>query len=161
MVVTQHLHIGDFIEVDNEKYKQVYAFGNFSESILSEYLELGLSGGRSLEISDSHMVYIPGNEFVPNSTIQVKVELVDGNGSATNVLSVKKKVCQRAYATFTPDGDVVVHGVRASSFITLQDSETVNVSGIYTGLNFQFPTHIVERPYQLWCLHLYNCKEAQ
>ena len=79
------LPVGDVIKVDNAKYEPVYAFSHRSESIRREYLELGLAGGRSLEISDSHMVCVPGNKFVPASTIQVGDELVDGNGSTTKV----------------------------------------------------------------------------
>ena len=155
------LPVGDVIKVDNAKYEPVYAFSHRSESIRREYLELGLAGGRSLEISDSHMVCVPGNKFVPASTIQVGDELVDGNGSSTKVLSVKKIVRQGAYAPFTPAGTLVVNGVRASSFIALQDSETLKIAGIDTGLTFQFLAHTFERPHRLWCLHLSNCEEVQ
>ena len=74
---------------------------------------------------------------------------------------MKKIVLQGAYAPFTPAGAVVVNGVRASSFIALQDSETLKIAGIDTGLTFQFLAHTFERPHRLWCRHLSNCEEVQ
>jgi hypothetical protein len=43
----------------------------------------------------------------------------------------------------------------------LQDSETLKIAEIDTGLTFQFLAHTFERPHRLWCLHLSNCEEVQ
>lgn len=66
---------------------------------------------------------------------------------------------QGAYAPFTASGIVIVNGVKASSFIAVQESETQKAAGIDTGLALQFLAYAFEMPHRMWFQYLSACTE--
>jgi hypothetical protein len=155
------LKLGDKVLVQGGKYEPVYSFGHHSQEVEALYLKFVTTAARSLELSKEHMVFIEGGRSVPASYVKVGDKLVLADGELATVKAIRVVQKQGAYAPFTASGTVIVNGVKASSFVSFQDSETLQVAGIDTGLTFQFLEHTFERPHRLWCRYVSSCTYEQ
>lgn len=58
----------------------------------------------------------------------------------------------------SPSGTISVDGVKASSFVSLQnDSSVLTVAGISTGLSHQWVARTFEFPHRVWCTGVSTC----
>lgn len=160
-VAMKDINLGDKVLVQGGKYEGVYSFGHRDIETEANYLKFVTSAGHVLEISEAHMVFVEGGRSVPASSIRVgdKVELADDG--LTTIQSIKVVLRQGAFAPFTPSGTVVVNGVKASTFIAFQNSESLKIAGIDTGITFQFLGHAYESRQRLWCKYLSSCTDEQ
>jgi hypothetical protein len=119
------LKVGAIVKVGtNDAYSRVYAFGHRDEHMLGHYLRMTLQDGRFVELSPDHLIFVR-ERAVPASMIQVGDELVDGKtSSCVEVRSIKKISRQGAYAPFTTTGSIVVNGILASTYVSLQENST-------------------------------------
>jgi Hint module len=160
-VAMKDIKLGDKVLVQGGKYEAVYSFGHRAKDTEGHYLKFVTTTGHVLEISEAHMVFVEGGRCVPASSVRIgdKVELAD-DGLAI-IQSIKVVLRQGAFAPFTASGTVIVNGVKASSFIAFQNSESLKIGGIDTGITFQFLGHAYESPQRLWCQYLSSCTDEQ
>lgn len=160
-VAMKDIKLGDRIMVESGKYEPVYSFGHHAPHVMAEYVQLITASTMLLELSTDHMVFVDGGRSVPASHVKAGDKLELASGLFDDVHSVKSVVRKGAYAPFTASGSVVVNGVKASSFIAFQDSETLKIAGVDTKLSFQFLAHTFEAPHRMWCLYFSACLEEQ
>ena len=157
-VLMRNVKLGDKILVQGGKYEPVYSFGHHSEHAEHRYLKL-VAPGRTLEISKDHLVFVEGGRVVPASSVKVgdKLQLADGELASVEAIEDSRKL--GAYAPFTASGKVVVNGVVASSFTSLQGSENLKIGSIDTGLSYHFLACAFEMPHRMWCQYASACRE--
>jgi hypothetical protein len=160
MVAMQDLKLGDHVLVEQNKYEPIYSFGHFDPHVSAQYLQLR-TPSTELEISKDHMVFVDNTGAIgaiPASAVKVGDKVVMASGSVEAVVDIKSVVRKGAFAPFTPSGTVVVNGVKASSFVSFQESSSVLViGGVSTGLSYQWLAHTFELPHRVWCSYVGDC----
>lgn len=149
------LRVGDQVLVAPPKtFERVYGFGHFENGFDSptnyDYLLLQMTNGVSLEISEEHMVFLQDGRVIPALTVKVGDIMHD---TSQIVKSITRVTRRGAYAPFTPSGTIVVNGVKASSFIAFQESSTLVVFRVDTGISFQWLARTFEFPHRMWCTY--------
>lgn len=146
------VQLGDEVLTASGKFEAVYSFGHFHDSMQATYVQFLPS---MLELSADHMVFLMDETTpVPASMVRVGDSLAPGGETVTSINSI---VRNGVYAPFTPSGTLIVNGIAASSYIALQeDSATLKIAGISTGLSFQWLAHTFQFPQRIWC-HTISC----
>lgn len=167
------LQVGDHVRVNaNGEYQRVYTFGHRDEDLSSEFLQFLPS---KLELSPSHMVLVErkagdssgialslsGRNYamMPASLVgvgDILVRVVNSDEermySREAVTAIRKVVRKGAFAPFTPSGTIVVNGVIASSYVSLQEnSHVLSIQGIPTTFSIQWLSHNFLTIHRLWC----------
>jgi hypothetical protein len=152
----QDLQVGDLVKDGADSYSRVYSFGHYHQDVRSTYLQLFVSTKNApLEISSDHMVYIAqGGETkaVPAGSVAIGDELVLKDGEASSaVVKIQSVVRNGAFAPFTESGKLVVSGVLASSFVSMEpESGDVIMFGIKFA-SHQWLAHVFQTPHRLYC----------
>ena len=150
------LELGDVVPDGNRKYEPVYSFGHrISNHILDSYLQIRTESTQ-LQISEQHIVLVMRNDArktLPANLVQ-RGDLVEVRDKLEAVQDIRKVYGGGAYAPFTPSGVLVVNNVQVSCFASLQESETIVIYGVDTGLTHQWLARVVELPHRVWCYHL-------
>jgi len=160
ITLMKDLQVGDKVLAANGEYQTVYSFMHHHKFKPSSYLQIYTDSPLEgpLEISSEHMVFLDGKKNpVPASQIKVGDKLAAQYDTAT-VSKIKNVMRDGLYAPVTADGTLVVNGILASSFITFQDSDTLEIGG-YKVISYQLLEHMWEMPHRVLCLGLKNfCK---
>jgi Hint module len=109
---------GDRVHVGRGQFSEVFMFTHKSADVAADFIviDAALSGAR-LRVTPGHYLYV--NEgLAAASTVVVgdAIELADG--SVDTVAAVSSAVLQGLYNPQTLQGDIVVDGVRASTYTT-------------------------------------------
>jgi hypothetical protein len=156
----KHVKIGDYVKVDdsnkNYKYSMVYSFGHFDEHVVASYLEISWAGNvnkKPLLISPDHLVFVEGHGAIPASTVKIGDRLDSNGGFDATVTSIKRVSRVGAYAPFTKEGTLLVNGIRASSYITLQPNASHLVVGGMnaTWMDMHALGHLSQAPHRVIC----------
>jgi hypothetical protein len=62
-----------------------------------------------------------------------------------------------AFAPFTPSGTILVNGIKASTYVSFQDSPVVKIGSFETPLTYQWAAHAFEFPHRLYCNYFSQC----
>jgi len=158
-VPMKNIKLGDKVLVDGtNNYEPVYSFGHRNPSQTVEFLKIS-TVSHQIALSGDHMVFLEEGKSIPASHVKVGDTLQlakNGNEQVINTERIKKK---GVFAPFTSSGTIIVDGVKASTFVAFQDSDTLILSGLDTGISYQFIAHTFEMPHRLWCRHLSACLE--
>ena len=157
-VLMRNVKLGDKVLVHGGKYEPVYSFGHHSEHAEHRYLKL-VAHGSSLEISYDHLVFVEGGRAVPASSVKIGDKLLLADGALASVEAIEASTKQGAYAPFTSSGTVVVNGVTASSFVSVQGTANLEIGSIDTGLSLHFLAHAFEMPHRMWCQYVSACSK--
>jgi hypothetical protein len=149
-VKMKELSIGDEVRTVGNRFEPVYSFGHYSPGAKGRYLKILPF---ELEVTRDHMVFLEGGAAVPASMLQVGNRLKDGR-EITGVRSVES---QGAFSPFTYSGTIVVNGVLASSFISLQGTQYLSIGGYAMPLSHQWLSYSFESAHRIWCRYLVNC----
>jgi hypothetical protein len=126
------LRVGDEVQVDTgdkihpAKYEAVYAFALRDPELVTDFLQIFTTENGQhrppLEITKLHLVHVEGHSYpVQASTIRSGDVLFGDRGTRLTVTNVKSVVRQDgAYAPLTPSGKIVVDGIQASAYASLQ-----------------------------------------
>lgn len=159
-VMMRDIKLGDKVLVQGGKYESVYSFGHHARNTETQYLKL-VTSDRFLDISKDHLVFVEGGRSVPASSVKVGDKLLLADGGLDSVVAISVTTKQGAFGPFTASGTVVVNGVTASNFVTLQDSENVKFGSIDTGFSYHFLAHTFEMPHRMWCQYVSACREEK
>lgn len=145
------VQVGDRVKVDDGKYEPIYAFGHKNAEASSVFLQITTENNRNiLEISKDHMVTIEGSRSVPASMVKLGDKLVTGAGDLVAVKTISNVFRKGIYAPFTYSGTIEVNGVKASTYVSLQeDAEFLTIGNFETPFSHQWLSHSVMLPFRL------------
>jgi hypothetical protein len=147
------LKIGDMAQTGEGEFSRIYSFGHFSHHSKSEYLQLHIEGqGRPLEITKEHLVFVETRGPVPAFAVLSGDRLKMADKDVAEVTKITKVNRVGAFAPFTESGTIVVNGVLASSYVTLQDDESGSfVVGDTKIFPMHWLAHSLQAPHRLIC----------
>ena len=151
------LQVGDYIQDGEASFSRVYTFGHYDKEVKGSYLQI-FSGDDSLalELSPEHMVYAgKGRQAVPAGSLQVGDLLLLERGSFVSITNIQTVRRRGAYAPFTESGKLVVNGVMASSYISLDHG----LSKSKAMISDQWLAHVFQAPHRL-CTRFGGCAES-
>jgi len=113
--------IGDEVRVARELFSEVYFWGHKdAETVSRNYVRIALESGRALTISRNHLVYANG-KLLRADEVAVGDLLVDADVGASAVVQIETGVAKKGlYNPHTVHGDIVVDGVIASTYTSVQ-----------------------------------------
>jgi hypothetical protein len=130
--------------------------------VWANYLRLVTVSGMQLEISKEHLIFVDGRGAVPASHVKPGDKVYVSQPDDLDVVnSVGTVIRKGVYAPFTPSGSIVVNGVQASTFVSLQDSPYLLIGGVSTGISYQWMEHTSELPHRLSCGHVASCDNEE
>jgi len=151
-VTMKKLQLGARVLTQSGTYEPVYAFGHKNPTKTAEFLQLQTAAS-SLEMTGGHLVFLEGKTNpVRADSIKVGDVLQGENAKVTKIGSVQR---DGVYSPLTPSGTVVVDGIVASSYISLQkdSNEFVELQGGFsTFMSFHDGIHMVLSPYRMFCM---------
>lgn len=142
------LQVGDYVLAENNQYERVYSFGHRDVARKSEFLQLLPS---KLELSKDHMLFVQGNDVaIPASMVKTGDILSDG----VAVEAIRTVIRAGVYTPYTPSGKIVVNGVVASNYISLQNSDMLMVGSFKTPFSHHWLDHAFQTPHRIWCHYM-------
>ena len=141
-VTMEHLQVGDRVFTGGS-YQTVYSFAHLDKTKVTEFIQIETDAGNSLEATSAHFVFVDGKAApVRADSIQVG-DALEG-AIVTKIGSVQKK---GVYAPLTLDGQLVVDGVKASNYVSLEQID----DGSILGKNLHTFSHVGIAPFRLFC----------
>mmetsp|Transcript_3389 Transcript_3389/g.5574 ORF Transcript_3389/g.5574 Transcript_3389/m.5574 type:complete len:459 (+) Transcript_3389:75-1451(+) len=171
-VSMKNLQIGDMVKTSSYgqahrgySFEPVYSFGHYAPNTVEHFLQLHVMGDTApLQITADHLLAIKYIGFVPASTVMVGDILVGGfDDHELVVVAIKTVKARGLFAPFTPSGTIVVNGVVASSFVTLQPNTSTLLSliGGRFELSHQWIAHTFEFPHRVACHYMGSCPREE
>ena len=157
LVPLQNLELGEKVLVDNDVFERVYSFGHKQDDVMVDFVQIAIEDATFrvvlLELSHQHMVLVNGGHYLPALMIRVgHVVKLAANGSHGTVRSISTVRRKGAYAPFTASGTLVVNGVVVSTFIAMQESETLRLGQWSSPFSFQWLARTSEAPHRVACM---------
>jgi hypothetical protein len=154
-VLMEDLKIGDHVLVGGgSSYEPIYSFGHRLRDASHEYLRIKASS-TEVEVSAEHLLFVKDRGPIPASQVEVGDSLLNESEEELKVHSVTTIMAHGVFAPFTPSGRIIVGGVLASSFVSLDNSPTLQILGVE--FTYHWLSHIFESPHRLVCHHLGQC----
>jgi len=160
-VSMQDLKVGDSVQTSSG-FQPVYSFGHYDLKSSTDFLMVHTNQNEknALEITKDHLLFLQDQDTpITAGSIKVgdRLQTEDKEGATvTKIGSVRK---QGLYAPLTASGTVVVDGILASSYVTLQGSQDdaafVHVQGVKTWVSQQQFVHLLLAPHRLLCTGLF------
>lgn len=148
------LQVGDKVLTSSNKYQPVYSFGHYNPEKQAEFRQL-YTADTVLELTAEHLVFLKDQaQPVRADSLQVGDSLRGQHGKGQIITKIDTVVRQGLYAPFTPEGTVVVDGIVASSYISLQEGKNfVELkSGSLPQLSQHGYVHMGLSPMRLLCM---------
>ena len=152
LISMDELRIGDKVLVDGDnQYETVYGFGHRDKNIKADYLKINTNANtKPLVISKAHLLFIEGGLAVPASSLSVGDQVILDNNGLGTVTSINTAKSDGIYAPFTMSGTIVVNGIKASSFVAMQEDKwQLHLGGIPTPISFHWIAFVFEASHRL------------
>jgi Hint module len=140
----------------------VYAFGHYKEKAKPiEFLQIHTfpfdRRKRPLEITGQHMVYLHNKQNpVRADSLRVGDILRGDHYTGLTVTKLSKIERREQYAPLTPHGTILVDGIMASSYISLQQDAREHIelgeSGFTVAISQRVMVHMFLSPLRMYCL---------
>lgn len=111
------LSIGDRVQVGSGQFASVFMFTHKIADIRSRFVAIRTESGDSLSLSKGHYIYA-NDLLVPAGRVVVGDFLSLGDGSYSRVTNIEEKIEMGLYNPQTENGDIVVNGIRTSTYTT-------------------------------------------
>jgi len=157
-VEMKRLEVGDRVLSGRSdgSYDMVYAHGHLDATSPAEFLQIWTKGKeKPLEISEEHLVFVQGKRNpVRADSIKVHDALQGQNNEAAPVTEVRKITRNGRYAPLTTGGSLVVNGIKASSYVTMQKDgvEFAMILGTPVPVSQHDIVHMTLSPLRMLCL---------
>ena len=140
------LKVGDLVVTSHKgDLSRVYSLAHNDPNGQTEYLQISTDTGDTIEISGSHMLFV-------NNKLTLAKDVVVGNflGDSQKVVEIGTITRRGMYAPLTENGEILVSGVRSSSYVGI----------LKTSLSMQaFVYHAGLAPLRIVCgFHFGFCK---
>ena len=111
-----NLRHGERVAVGSGSHSDVYFFGHHSPNRMSMFVEISHTGqDKVLRISPGHYLYV-NDKLATAESVKVGDTLVDSDGFSLIVTDVNRVMDTGLYAPTSLHGDLIVDGVRVSSY---------------------------------------------
>lgn len=151
-VTMKDLQLGARVLTQSGNYEPVYAFGHKNPTKSSEFLQFQ-TAETSLEVTGGHLVFLEGKTNpVRADSINVG-DVLQGNNAQINKINTVQR--DGLYSPLTPSGTVVVDGIAASTYISLQKGAAEFVEfqgGLSTFISFQDGIHMAMSPFRMFTM---------
>jgi len=109
--------VGDKLLVGKDIYSDVYMFSHriAAKEVQAEFVHITTDSGKDITLTPNHYLYVNGALAVA-SVVRVGDKLTTGAGEPTTVRSTERVWAAGLYNPHTMDGDIVVDGIRASTY---------------------------------------------
>lgn len=114
------LAIGDRVRVSSTEFADVFMFTHKLSNVRNEFINVETKDSIRFTVTPGHYIYI-NEKLVPAGTVMVGDRLELGNGKVTTVAQVTRSIEEGLYNPQTTHGDIIVNGVRASTYTTAVD----------------------------------------
>jgi hypothetical protein len=144
VIFMHQLQIGDYVKagIDDLTYSRVYSFAHLDRQADVEYLQIYVEATQPpIEISKRHLLYMGDGTLVPAEMVRTGDKLVY-QGKQRSVVRIQTIKRHGLYHPVTESGDIVVSGVRASTY--------ASVLGVDSNLE-SFVTHLILSPLRMAC----------
>jgi Hint module len=151
IVTMKDLKVGDHVLTGSGNFEPVYAFGHKNAGRSADFLQFQTASAK-LEMTGGHLVFLEG-KINPVRADSIKVGDVL-SGDAATVKKIKTIRREGVYSPLTPSGSVVVDGIVASSYISLQkhSKEYVEMQGGFTLMSYQDFIHMALSPFRMFTM---------
>ena len=158
------LQVGDHVLTSSSNedgsYEVVYAFGHKDANKVVDFISLYTNDQTAapLQITAEHMLFLLPEETkrpkaVPASSIKVGDVLWHQDGtSTTTVTKIRTVQGTGVYSPLTPSGTIIVNGIVASTYNSLQGYAEKEGGYFATIYSNQALIHLVNAPFRLLCL---------
>ena len=125
LIRMDEVQIGDIVRTKAGELSRIYSFSHKDRNALSPYLEVTFQDEHSpLEVTHDHMLHSmcddeSGPCLVPAGDLKAGDKLIDSEGMAMDIQSIRSVQARGLYAPLTTTGDIVVNGVAASTYIVM------------------------------------------
>jgi hypothetical protein len=118
---------------------------------LQLYTNNTLTRSIPIEISAGHLIFV-GKQALPAGRVRVGDIVRLGNGENAQIVDIKPVVRAGVFAPFTDSGTIVVNGIVASNYLSL-DSHTGDMTiGGWKVASYHWVSHLALAPHRLYCL---------
>jgi Hint module len=114
------LRVGDRVRTKGDKYTTVYSLGHWDPVQEANFIQLRLSDGTLLELSDDHMVYCNG-AYAAAKTVRVGDRVDGAFGETKQVTDISRTSHRGLYAPLTEAGHLLVNGILSSSYVDVME----------------------------------------
>lgn len=111
------LQIGDRVKVADATFSDVFMFTHKLADAANDFVVVQTSSGAELSLTAGHYLYVNG-ALVAAGTIRVGDVVESATGERLAVTSVRFRTMDGLYNPQTIHGDIIVNGIRASTFTT-------------------------------------------
>lgn len=154
-VAMKDLTIGDLVMTD-QQYQPVFGFAHLEPSRMAEFLSIEMaSNGKPLEITSEHLVFMQEGNAVRADSVKVG-DMLRGTEGAVTVTKIEKVFKQGLYAPMTPSGSVVVEGIVASNYVSLQHGQDQIVAKGGAIMSQHRGIHMAMSPLRMLCMGVSN-----
>ena len=159
-VEMKDLKVGDLVRsgYDPNRYQKVYAFAHRQDDRRTEFLKIktnNTSQAAPLEITSDHLVFVDGKSNpVRAGSIKIGDILQAEQPSGAKVIEISNVSRKGLYAPLTQDGTLIIDGVRASSYVSLQENadEYVQLQGGLSAMSQHDLIHLALSPFRIMCM---------
>lgn len=118
------IEIGDSVKVASGEFSPVFMFTHKMADIPYSFVRLTASSGHSLELTKGHYLYVNGGLAAAES---VRVgDSIQTDAGVVSVSAVDRVVSRGLFNPQTVNGNIVVNGVRASTYTTAVELKTAH-----------------------------------
>ncbi len=111
------LAVGDRVSVGAGLYSEVFMFTHKLRDLKHEFVSITTAAGAALRLTEGH--YLPVNgEYVPASNAKMGDYVSLADGSLSRIVGIELVQDSGLYNPQTTHGDIVVDGIRASTYTT-------------------------------------------
>ena len=157
----EDIQVGDKVAVGNGKCSEVFMFTHRMHNEYYEFVVLQTENGEEVELTESHYIYV-NNELRTAKTVRVGDFLEDRDGRYKRVTEVSRRVNRGLYNPQTMHGDIVVNGVKTSTFTKVVAPRAAHA--LLTPLRifkkyFGFSTDLFENGASMWACVARNAQK--
>jgi hypothetical protein len=120
MISIDAIKVGDYVRTGTD-FSRVFSLAHLDHDVEADFLQIYADGlQKPLEITGMHMLFSSGKAVRAD---EVSVGDMLGDSKVSEIKSVKR---MGVYAPVTESGDIVVNGIRASSYFAFLDQVPFN-----------------------------------
>ncbi|KAI0566877.1 hypothetical protein FGB62_5g53 [Gracilaria domingensis] len=118
------LELGDRVKVASGTFSPVFMFSHRMAGISYKFVRITTASGQSLALTKGHYLYVNG-QMAAAESIRVG-DFVETEVGVVSVSSIESVVSRGLYNPQTIHGDIIVNGVRASTYTTAVETKTAH-----------------------------------
>lgn len=153
------LRTGNIVQVGADRYSPIFSWTHTSPTAISTFVIIWHAlGTMPLSVTPNHFVYKSDGSTILSRYLVVGDELLIANGTASVITKVETVTHRGLYNPQTLHGDIVVDGVRTSTYTLAVPPKTAHalLSPMRAAFNFFDAVIGIASPSSQWCMDCDN-----